>query len=455
MWDQLGFRESPYNTNPLKARAEDIDLLVGRSGEATEFFTSLEVSSQGILVLSGSPGVGKTSFLNIQQFRLENDLAPFGPKLLSARDLCPVQPSDSLEAVARRALSTLCKSVEKWCVLNMAEVPPQTKKICKWVSGTISGGIEVGISIAGFGGNFGRTVELPSFAEASLEMIGDALTVVSQENNSKLGFTSCIVALDNLENLEEDQLGRMLISFRDTLFSIERIWWILIGQSGLGSLIQSLEPRVFERTTGSGIEIKPIELDEFDEAIAVRVSKFHSSGQGKAPLTRKMHQNLFEASRGEMRFVFKYSNSICAKFIEDMRSSVLGDPILSNLQGNAQRESIHSAINKAIARSMIASQISDHLAQKYLKQIVQRELDGLFLKPKEKSVLQGIGKAGKARASDFKAYSLRTMQDFSSNYLTKMYHQNLLLREQEGRAVNYRLRGIAQLSHAYGLLDLT
>jgi Cdc6-like AAA superfamily ATPase len=453
MWDQLGFRESPYNTNPLRARAEDIDLLVGRSVEATELFTNLEVSPQGILVLSGSPGVGKTSFLNIQQYRLENDLAPFGPRVLSARDLCPVQPSDSLEAVARRALSSLYKSVEKWCVLNKVEVPPQTKKIGKWVSGTSSGGIEVGISIAGFGGNFGRSIELPSFSEATLEMIGEALAVVSQENISTLEFTSSIVALDNLENLDEEELGRMLISFRDTLFSIEGIWWILIGQSGLGSLIQSLDPRVFERTTGSGIEIRPIELDEFDEAIAARVSKFHSSGQGKAPLTRKMHQDLFAASRGEMRFVFKYSNSICAKFIEDMRNAVLADPIFSKLQGKNQKDSIHRAINKAIVSSMIANQISDIQAQNYLEQIVQTELNGLFLKPKEKSVLQGVGRAGKARASDFKSYSLRTMQDFSSNYLTKMYHQNLLLREQEGRAVNYRLRGIAQLCYTYGLLD--
>jgi hypothetical protein len=245
----------------------------------------------------------------------------------------------------------------------------------------------------------------------------------------------------------------MLISFRDTLFSIEGIWWILIGQSGLGSLIQSLDPRVFERTTGSGIEIRPIELDEFDEAIAARVSKFHSSGQGKAPLTRKMHQDLFAASRGEMRFVFKYSNSICAKFIEDMRNAVLADPFFSKLQGKNQKDSIHRAINKAIVSSMIANQISDIQAQNYLEQIVQTELNGLFLKPKEKSVLQGVGRAGKARASDFKSYSLRTMQDFSSNYLTKMYHQNLLLREQEGRAVNYRLRGIAQLCYTYGLLD--
>ena len=45
------------------------------------------------------------------------------------------------------------------------------------------------------------------------------------------------------------------------------------------------------------------------------------------------------------------------------------------------------------------------------------------------------------------------MQDFSSNYLTKLYHQNLLTREQEGKAVKYRLRGIAQLSYTFGLLD--
>jgi len=283
MWDQLGFRESPYNTNPLSARAEDIDLLVGRTSEATEFFTSLEVASQGILVLSGSPGVGKTSFLNVQQYRLENNLAPFGPKILAARDLCPVQPSDVLESVARRALASLCKSVKKWCDLNHVEMPAESSKISKWVAGVGGGGIEIGLSIAGFGGNFGRSVDLPGIADATLEMIADALSVISSEVVSVLGFSSCVIALDNLENLSDEELGRMLISFRDTLFSIPSLWWILIGQSGLGSLIQSLDPRVFERTTGSGIEIKPIELDEFDQAIAARVSKFHKSGQGKAP----------------------------------------------------------------------------------------------------------------------------------------------------------------------------
>ena len=50
MWETLGFRESPYNTNPLKARSEDLELLVGRDAEATDFCTQLEAGQNGVLV---------------------------------------------------------------------------------------------------------------------------------------------------------------------------------------------------------------------------------------------------------------------------------------------------------------------------------------------------------------------------------------------------------------------
>jgi hypothetical protein len=240
----------------------------------------------------------------------------------------------------------------------------------------------------------------------------------------------------------------MLISFRDTVFSISNIWWVLIGQSGLGSLIQSLDPRVFERISGSGIEIKPVELEELDRAISLRVSRFHNSGKEVAPLPKTTHAELFQASFGEMRFVFKYSNSICVKFVEGMRASVMGA-----FKGKPLQDRLRLAIDEAIASHMINHQIPHERAVEYLKAIIQAELGGLFLKSKEKEVLVKIGQIGKARASDYKEFSIKTMQDFSSNYLTKMWQQHLLVREQEGRAVYYRLRGIAMLSHKFGLLS--
>ena len=140
MWTSLGFRESPYNTNPLLPRSEDVDLLVGRESEATELCTQLDTARNGVLILSGTPGVGKTSFFNVQQYRLENGLAPFGPKLLSARTLCPIQPTDNLRTLALRAADSLFRSVSAWCVLNSKPLPPQIQEIGKWLAGTGASG---------------------------------------------------------------------------------------------------------------------------------------------------------------------------------------------------------------------------------------------------------------------------------------------------------------------------
>ena len=452
MWESLGFRDSPYNTNPLKARAEDVELLVGRHTEATEFCTTLDTAKEGIFILSGVPGVGKTSFFNVQQYLLENRLAPFGPKLLAARNLCPVQPSDDIRTIAIRTLDSLYRSVTAYCDENNHQHPKETKKIGKWLNGTATG-VDLGLTIGGFGGNFGRTVTLPPITDATFESVGDAICALSSEVKNYLHFDCAVIALDNVENLDDNKLKDMLISFRDTLFSTPHIWWVVIGQSGLGSLVQSLDPRVFERTTGSGLEIKPIELEELHEAISLRVKKFHKSGNGLAPLSKKVHERLFSASHGEMRFVFKYSNSICAKHVESARTDVFEQPEIKALQAKPGfREAFTRALNEAIAHQMINSHIPDKMCDSYLRKIVASELAGLQLKQKEKDVLRIIGDRKQARASDWKEFSLRSSQDFSSNYLSKLYHQNLLARKQVGRAVNYRLRGIAHIGYSCGLM---
>jgi Cdc6-like AAA superfamily ATPase len=452
MWESLGFKDSPYNTNPLKVRQEDVELLVGRGSEAIEISTIFESGNNGILILSGVPGVGKTSFFNIVQYQLETQQGVFGPMLLSARHLCPVQPSDDVRTLALRALECLYKSVETYCSIHHSEVPVETKKIGKWLCGGSSTGFDLGIEILGFGGNIGRSVSLPGVQDVSFEGITDAITAIVSEVVNKLGFKGAIIALDNLENLEDSQLKSLLISFRDTLFSTPNLWWVLIGQSGLGSLIQSLDPRVFERIAGSGIEITPISLEELDEAINIRVSKFHAGGNGKAPLPKDIHKELFNTSFGEMRFVFKYSNSICTKFVEKARQAIFDK--FQSLSGmrDQSKSSIKDAIDQAIATHMINDQINPERAMELLREIVENELNGLYLKPKEKEVLIKIGEKGKTRAKDCNEFGIKTMQDFSSNYLAKLAQQNLLVREQEGRAVYYRLRGIARMAHSFGLL---
>src|SRR6187401_2143834 len=99
------------------------------------------------------------------------------------------------------------------------------------------------------------------FNNASLEMIVDVTATVVHEGVKNFEALSLIIVLDNIENLDDESLKNNLMSFRDTLFSIPNLYWILIGQSGLDSLIQTLDQRVFQRITGS-IELSPISTEE-------------------------------------------------------------------------------------------------------------------------------------------------------------------------------------------------
>lgn len=53
MWELLGFKESPYDTRPLRPVEEDEHMLVGRGADATKFITTLDSRSDGVVVLSG------------------------------------------------------------------------------------------------------------------------------------------------------------------------------------------------------------------------------------------------------------------------------------------------------------------------------------------------------------------------------------------------------------------
>jgi Cdc6-like AAA superfamily ATPase len=449
VWKSLGFKNSPYDSNPLQVSESDVELLVGRDEESVKFSTLLESRHEGICIFSGPPGVGKTSFLNVQQSLLELGKTS-GPRLLAARRLCPIQPNDTVRDVGLRALHALHHNVVQFCAANKMDIPKRTKTIGQWLGGKGGDAFSFGLEILGFGGSYGREVQLPSVTNVTFEGIQDALTAIVSEIVVELKMDGVFVVLDNVENLEDKQLADLLITFRDTLFSIPRVWWVVIGQSGLASLIQALDPRVSERISGSGFEFSPISLGELETAIERRVARFHQKGGGKAPLPSSVHKHLYSASHGEIRFVLKYSDSICTRFVTKIRLTALER--LKKDMPQRKLDEVEKLYDEAVGKVLTQNQIPAELAETTLKEIVAGEIDGLALKPKEKGILYRIGKAGGARAKDHAAYGVKTMQDFSSNYLSKLFNQHLLARQQAGRAVRYTLRGISLMAQEFGLL---
>jgi hypothetical protein len=334
-------------------------------------------------------------------------------------------------------------------------LPTETAKVHKWMSGSGSGsGFEVGVQILGCGGNLGRQVSLPNLNDATFERLQDVITCVVFEVINCLKLHGAFCVLDNVENLSDQELADMLMTFRDTLFSIPGMWWIIIGQSGLYSLIQTQDPRVSERISGTGLELRPLAKEELHDAIERRVKRFHKTADGKAPLPSETHDHLYEASRGEIRFVFKYSNSICARFIKEIRVRVLESVRKENPGSTAAEMALTTALlDKEMGKALIHRVMPAAIAEAQLRQIVEDEIRGIKLKPHDAQILSWIGQHSGAHAKDFKEFGLKSMQDFSSNYLAKFHKLHLLNRQQEGRGVLYTLRGIAAIGAEYGLLS--
>jgi hypothetical protein len=444
LWTKLGFKENPYDTKPLTVNKEDVDLLMGRESEQVDFLTEIEASSDGVFVLSGVPGVGKTSFLNIQQYLIENGQS-YGGKLLSARILCPVQPSDEKKDIAIRCIQSYTKSIQEYCDENGKKLPKQVQKAIDWVHQNKPSAFEFGISILGNGINYGKEVNLPSIKDATFETLAELIKTLSLEVKSELQFEGSFIVLDNLENLHPEDLSDILITFRDTLFTTTNIWWILIGQSGLYSLIQSTNPKVAQRISGS-LELKPITVENLIKAVNIRVQKFHTSqSEGQSLISEEVYIKLFKCSNGEIRFVFDYCSQICVEFVQTVRKIMKLEKLKMD----------DASFDKFIGKYITKKEINNDFALLCLKNIITEEFEGLYLTNVEKAVLKKIGELSKVKPSDFKEFKscgVETLQQFTTKYLLKLADQNLLQRRQEGKNVTYELRGIASLSSEYDLL---
>jgi Cdc6-like AAA superfamily ATPase len=446
LWKGFGFSGNPYQATPLAPTEEDYGLFVGREDTGIDFRTQIEAEDGCTVVLSGDVGVGKTSLFNIQQYLLFSGKSEFGPKLVPALELTPLDMEDTPTGLARRCVHNAVQSIERFCSDQSLGCPKQITKIKKWLSHTGSAkGFDFGLQILGSGGNVAMSFDAPPVSEATLENWRDVMRAIASETKETLGYSGLFVALDNAENVENQQLAELLMSFRDTLFTVPGVWWVIIGQSGLYSLIDAADKRISQRIQGTGLEIEPLTAEELHTVIERRVRKFRAKKDAASPISREVHTRLYDASRGEIRFVLKTSDALVRRVVADLRKQA------AEIR-KAGGEKFEKIMMDLLTERLIEGQLPDELMNVSLRALSYHAINDLRLKRKELEVLRQIG-GGEARASDHAQFKVKTMQDFSSNYLTKMFKSNLLNRRQAGRAVYYSLRGFAALAHEFDIWD--
>ena len=434
MWSDLNFEHNPYDSRPLGLSDVDAKLLIGRKRESLEIVTHLEATVGGCVIISGQPGVGKTSFINVQQHRLTKPDKLFGPNIIPSYRPYSIQPNDDTKSIVTGCLDSLLYSIEKEYLEKNKSLPKSISKIKDWRQGgtKIGGGT---ISIFGVGGGITRTIASPSLNDCSLDIICDMIQTVVSISVSELGVDCVCVCIDNFDNLPTDLIPNIFIGLRDNLFCLDSLWILAIGQSGLFSLIQSHAPKASERIQGS-IELKPLSAEELHQAIAQRVLKFSQIEKLSSPVPEEIINLIYHATDGELRYTFQICNKICESFVFEMREQCL----------NRIEEDPNVNISAIIRDNLVDNGIPRETAETYLESLILNSIEDIDLTRSQSVVLSKICERGGAFSENWRSCGANSSKVFNRHCM-HFEKLGLLKKTKKGRKNYYNPTGLLSIAN--------
>jgi hypothetical protein len=322
IWNDFGFRESPYATDHLPPSSEGERLLVGRDAELGRLRTFLRSSARHP-TLEGENGVGKTSLVNVAgyQARREFEQKKTGQLLIPLERPFQLTNTDDAQSFRRTVFFEVARGfIRSHDLLMSAGLDvPDVGAIDTWLNTAVIRGGGGGVSVAGFGGSGSRT-QAPNtsagFSEAGFDAAVDRWLRDAFPSRQAGGFL-CVV--DNLELLETSQNARQLLeSMRDSVLNQPGLRWVLCGARGIVRTGAS-SPRL-EGTLAEPMILRPIPDDIVSEVIARRIEVFRMSPDAYAPVEPRGFQHIYEILHANLR------NSL--RFCEDFAFWLHGEGAL-------------------------------------------------------------------------------------------------------------------------------
>lgn len=404
-----GFSVNPYDPAPLGVSSEDAELLVGRDKEGRELAAFLSSFDRGAIVVEGGIGVGKTSFVNVNEYRLSQDEA-FLPSLSVIELQNGMTPTEFLLSVLSNSLNALrtlhqeVKDDREFRRLSTAVEQTLFSTRTYQAGITVPGG-------AGVGGSAGRNLTATNpnvtLLPAVSQYLDDFLTLAQGHDHDKV-----VVSVNNLDIIDPGFLIQVLHQIRDVTFNRVGYLWIFTGPVGTRAVIAQRAARVSEVMVTDPIRILPLSQREVHQAVDARVRKFRLDANVKAPVDKDVIDILYAASNGEIRYVLNRCKDLLLRTMIDYPTSK------------------HITIQTALA---------------LLRNMTTDAIDRVNLTPKQRQVLAKIATKGTAQPKDYARFGFRSSPAFMP-YLKLMYGLQLLDRREKGREVFYTPRGDVSLA---------
>lgn len=332
IFEQLGFRKSPYFWEELGVSAEGFELFVGRQQESRRFIIDCAEPEGRLLVVAGNSGIGKTSFVNYNQYvlyqgiyDLHQDLTFRRPRVVPCLRKIQLREGEDIPSIYLKILSGLLFSVQEICRQEGIGFPHALTDIREFVTQVVSrsasGGF--GLTIAGFGGNanFASGQQIVDTSEFRELTVIEFLKTIVEIARTELQFDGVMVPINNLDIVSLGYLAQTLAYMRDSILSLPGFWWILLGGRHLHRHISQLVPRIAGALSGDAIELGRLGKSDLEQLLAQR-RKVLALYQPAPPLpiSPRIIHYLYDKSDGDIRFAFHVANDVVRRIFYDFPS---------------------------------------------------------------------------------------------------------------------------------------
>jgi hypothetical protein len=313
VWDELGFRDNPYSTNPVPPNDEGLKLLVGRDRELRQLRMSI-TSSNNHTTIEGANGVGKTSLIGVAAYTLLQDSLRERGKPLYIPVQRPFQIS-ALESATNftvKFMHTLAREIAARRELinqhhsSLRNLPD----LDAWLNDPVltSGGGGLNILGTGASGSISRSVNTgQGFAQGGVEAhLREMLSAIFPDQRAG-GF---VCVLDNLELLDTSGTARATLEeLRDGVLSFPGVKWVLCGARGILRSVVST-PRL-QGKLGDPLELTALGPDAVTQVIRTRLEVYKTGSDTYTPVEADGFGHIYRIGNHNLRITLKY----CEDFV--------------------------------------------------------------------------------------------------------------------------------------------
>jgi len=298
IWELYGVKENPFSTSPILVvgGAIPIESFVGRKEHIERLSKILGSKGGSRTFVYGDIGVGKTSFVNVVRS------SAYEKGFFTHFKEITTQDKWEADDFIINTLSAI------YSTLKLLKEKPVSDEVYKKLESLFEIGkfnINAGISIAGFGGNFGseqKTERLPSFS------LHEFFNEIVQDINKKTKKET-IIHYNNLELMSEKKLRHIFDNLRD-FFQTKGVHFIFVGNLTAFSILQSI-PRFASTETDTPFHIEILNLDEVKQIIRKRFEHLRISKEYNViyPFNEDCLKILYDLMNGNIRDILNSLSS--------------------------------------------------------------------------------------------------------------------------------------------------